>query len=103
MTISTPDPSEYASVAALLRRHADATPDKPFLEAIDEGRSLTFAQMRALAARFARYFADRGIAPGDRVMVLSENTLDQVTLYFATLAYGASYCTINVDVNAPSG
>ena len=100
MTISTPDPSEYASVAALLRRHADATPDKPFLEAIDEGRSLTFAQMRALAARFARYFADRGIAPGDRVMVLSENTLDQVTLYFATLAYGASYCTINVDVNA---
>ena len=100
MTISTPDPSEYASVAALLQRHADAAPDRPFLEAIDEGRALTFAETLSLSRRVARYFADHGIGSGDRVLVLSENTLDQVALYFATLAYGATYCTINVEVNA---
>ena len=95
-----PDRARYRDVASLIRAHAAAAPGRTFLHAIEEGRSLSFAGMRTLARRFARYFADHGIGRGDRVLVLSENTLDQVALYFATLAHGASYCTINVEVNA---
>ncbi len=98
--LQTPDRAHYRDVACLIRAHAAAAPGKTFLHAIEEGRALSFAGMHTLAGQFARYFADHGIGRGDRVLVLSENTLDQVALYFATLAYGASYCTINVEVNA---
>ena len=95
-----PHRARYRDVASLIGAHAAAAPGRTFLHAIEEGRSLSFAEMHGLARRFARYFADQGIGRGDRVLVLSENTLDQVALYFATLSYGASYCTINVEVNA---
>ena len=95
-----PGPARYRGVAALLRAHAARTPDKPFLTSIDEGRSLSFAETSALAARLARRFAERGVARGDRILVLCGNGLDQAALYFAALAYGAVYCTVNVEVNA---
>ena len=95
-----PGPARYRGVAALLSAHAARTPDKPFLTSIDEGRSLSFSETRALAARLARRFAERGVARGDRILVLSANGLDQAALYFAALAYGAVYCTVDVEVNA---
>lgn len=95
-----PGPARYCGVAALLRAHAARTPDKPFLTSIDEGRSLSFSETRALAARLARCFAERGVARGDRILVLSANGLDQAALYFAALAYGAVYCTVDLEVNA---
>ncbi|MDE0334344.1 MAG: class I adenylate-forming enzyme family protein, partial [Defluviicoccus sp.] len=35
-----------------------------------------------------------------RILVLSENGLEQLALFFACLASGIAYCTINVEVNA---
>ena len=69
-----PDRARYRDVASLIGAHAAAAPGRTFLHAIDEGRSLSFAEMHGLARRFARYFADQGIGRGDRVLVLSENT-----------------------------
>lgn len=95
-----PDPARFRSASTLLRRHADADPDKVFLQSVDDGRSLTHAETLALCERFAGCFADRGLAPGDRILVLSENGLEQLALFFACLATGIAYCTINVEVNA---
>ena len=95
-----PDPARFRSASTLLRRHADADPDKVFLQSVDDGRSLTHAETLALCERFAGCFADRGLTPGDRILVLSENGLEQLALFFACLATGVTYCTINVEVNA---
>lgn len=95
-----PDPARFVPVSALLRRHAEARPDKTFLQSVDDGRSLTHAETFRLCERFAGYFAARGLGPGDRILVLSENGLEQLALFFACLATGVAYCTINVEANA---
>ncbi len=100
MIEQVPDRSRYRAVSTLLRRHAEADGDKVFLQSVDDGRTLTHAETLALCERFAGYFRSHGIAPGDRLLVLSENSLEQAALYFACLASGVTYCTINVEVNA---
>jgi acyl-CoA synthetase (AMP-forming)/AMP-acid ligase II len=98
---SAPDESRYQSVASLLQAHATDKPDKPFLVAIDQdGRSLTFAQLWRLSNRLARFLGQRGIGPGGRIAVLTDNRLEMPALYFAIQRYGAAFCTINVEVNA---
>ena len=98
---SAPDEGRYQSVASLLQAHATDKPDKPFLVAIDQdGRSLTFAQLWRLSNRLARFLGQRGIGPGGRIAVLTDNRLEMPALYFAIQRYGAAFCTINVEVNA---
>ena len=100
MNEHVPDPARFRPVSTLLRRHAEADPDKIFLQSVEDGGFLTHAETLALCERFAGYFADRGLSPGDRILVLSENGLEQMALLFACLATGVAYCTINVEVNA---
>lgn len=98
---AAPDPSRYRSVASLLRDHAGARGDKPFIVSIDEdGRSITFVQLWRLSNRLARFLSDKGIGPGGRIAVLTDNRLEMPVLYYAIQRYGAAFCTINVEVNA---
>lgn len=77
------------------RRH----PDKVFVEAIDQGKSITHGEMYTLARRIGGALAARGIGANDRVALLSNNSIEHLAVYFATLAYGATICTINVEMN----
>ena len=90
----------YRTTQDLLRAHAARTPDKPFLESIDQGTSLTWREMHSFANRFSHFLAARGIGANDRVMVLTENSLENLALYFAVTSHGATFCTANVEVNA---
>ncbi|MGB0629796.1 MAG: class I adenylate-forming enzyme family protein [Alphaproteobacteria bacterium] len=98
---SAPDTGRYRTIAAMLRDHAEARGDKPFIVAVDQGgRSITFRQLWKLSNRMARFLADRKIGPGGRVAVLTDNRLEMPLLYYAIQRYGAAFCTINIEVNA---
>jgi acyl-coenzyme A synthetase/AMP-(fatty) acid ligase len=97
---SEPDRSRWRSVADQLRAHAEASPDKPFVEAIDRGTAITYGEMSQLSNRMARFLAARGVGAGGRIAVLTDNRLEMPALYFAIQRYGAAFCTINVEVNA---
>ncbi len=77
------------------RRH----PDKVFVHAIDQGKSITFGELYALARRIGGVLAARGIGANDRIALLSNNSIEHLAAYFATLAYGATICTVNVEMN----
>ena len=100
MIEQVPDRTGFRPAATLLRRHAEADPDKVFLQSAEDGRALTRGETLALCEGFAGVFAARGLAPGDRILVLSENGLEQMALFMACLATGVAYCAINVEVNA---
>ena len=100
MIEQVPDRARFRPVSTLLRGHAAAHPDKIFLQSAEDGRALTHGETLALCERFAGCFRARGLEPGDRILVLSENGLEQMALFFACLASGLAYCTINVEVNA---
>jgi long-chain acyl-CoA synthetase len=68
----------YGSSAALIARTASGT-----------RTSITYRELRDRAHRAGILLAQRGIKPGDRVLLISENSPDWVLAYFAILFAGA--------------
>ena len=80
-------------------RAAARDPDKAFIVAADDGRTLTYGQLRELTGRIATYLRDQGIGANDRVALLSNNSIEHLAAYFGVLAYGATICTVHVEMN----
>lgn len=104
-TISGPplatDPQPH--LLAALWRWADEEPERPLLSRRtgDGFTASTAAEVRAEVAALAAGLVDRGVAPGDRVVLLSRTRAEWVLLDHAILAAGAVtvpiYDTASVD------
>jgi acyl-CoA synthetase (AMP-forming)/AMP-acid ligase II len=88
-----------ARIDAIPRAAAARTPDAPAL--VDAGRTVTFRALAALVDRRADQLRARGVRPGDRVLLASENCADQVALIFAAAAVGAWIVNANPRLTAP--
>ncbi len=76
---------------------ARLTPDHVAL--VDDGQTLTFADLWARSELAKTYLRDRRIAAGDRVMVVAENDVAVVTLLFAVSALGAWPAIVNARLS----
>ena len=94
-----PQAPEYQSVLTRLRSHAECMPDKPALISIDQGSEITWGGLYAACNQVAGALAARGIRANDRVVVLTDNSLENLILYFGVQRYGATFCTVNVEIN----
>lgn len=90
----------YRSVLEMLRGHARRAPDQPCLISIDQGASLTWHQLYRLSNKLSAWLHDRAIGANDRVLVLTDNSLENLILYYGIQRHGATFCTVNVDINA---
>jgi acyl-CoA synthetase (AMP-forming)/AMP-acid ligase II len=88
-----------ARIDAIPRAAAARTPDAPAL--VDGGRTLTFRDLATLVDRRADQLRARGVRPGDRVLLASENCADQVALIFAASAIGAWIVNVNPRLTPP--
>jgi acyl-CoA synthetase (AMP-forming)/AMP-acid ligase II len=79
-----------------LESSAAAFPDKTAL--VHEDVRASYAQINADANRLARWLASRGLAPGDRVAVLLENSLEYVVSYYGILKAGAAAVPLGTDL-----
>lgn len=61
-----------------------------------EGR-FTYAELRDAARSFAASLSDAGIAPGERVSVLTDLPFDYIASYFGTLMAGAVFVGLNTQ------
>jgi len=75
-------------------------PDKPFIESIAQDKAITFAQFRRLTNQIAQYLKAKGFGPNDRLAMLSNNSIEHLAVYIGTMRYGATICTIHVEMNA---
>ncbi len=66
----------------------------------DDGTRLDYASLRGLAGRYAAALRDRGVAPGDRVVVQVEKSPAAVALYLACLQTGAIFVPLNTAYTA---
>ena len=73
-----PAADRYGSRVALMAHHPSG-----------EQTSLTYRELRDRAHRAALMLGNRGIKPGDRVLLIGENSPDWVVGYFAILYAGA--------------
>jgi acyl-coenzyme A synthetase/AMP-(fatty) acid ligase len=82
-----------------IARAAARDPDKAFIVAADDGRTLTYGQLRETTRQIAAYLSAKGIGAGDRIALLSNNSIEHLLVYFGVLAYGATVCTVHVEMN----
>jgi acyl-coenzyme A synthetase/AMP-(fatty) acid ligase len=80
-------------------RAAGRDPDKAFIVSTEDGRTLSYGRLRDLTRRIAGELQGRGIGPNDRVALLSNNSIEHLASYFGVLAYGATICTVHVEMN----
>lgn len=75
------------------------SPDKVFIHSIEQDKSITYGQMHDLSIGIGRYLQDRGFKANDRVALLSNNSLEHLAVYIGVMTYGATACTIHVEMN----
>ncbi|MGW4488231.1 acyl-CoA synthetase [Amycolatopsis sp. NPDC004368] len=86
------------SVGDLLRRTAARYPAK--LAVVHGERRLTFAEFDAAVNRCAHRLAERGLAKGDRLALLSHNSLQYVVVAFAAARLGVVLVPVNFMLGA---
>jgi acyl-CoA synthetase (AMP-forming)/AMP-acid ligase II len=80
-----------------IRSNARRRSDEPAL--VCEDRVLSWADMRALVARFAAVLVDEGVRPGDRVAILADNCDLYLAAFFAIPWAGAIILPINTRLS----
>lgn len=84
----------------LIRRNAACFASRPALRDREEGRTLTFAEVRDLVDRLAAGLRRAGVGKGDRIGVLGKNSLEYFLLYGAAAALGAIVVPVNWRLSA---
>jgi acyl-CoA synthetase (AMP-forming)/AMP-acid ligase II len=84
---------------AWIARAADRAPDKPWVVAAEDGRTVSYGQLRDIAGRFATFLRQRGIGRNDRVALLANNSIEHLLCYFGVMAAGATVCTVHIEMN----
>jgi len=74
-------------------------PDKLCIVSAENGRAITYGELRALTGRIAAYLRGRGLGPNDRVVLLADNSIEHLGCYLGIMAYGATICTVHVEMN----
>ena len=80
----------FAHFQARFPQHADQI----FLET-EHGRTLSFAELDDTTARYAGFIQSQGVAPGERVAVQVEKSVEALLLYLACLRAGVVYLPLN--------
>ncbi|MCZ6658766.1 MAG: AMP-binding protein, partial [Gammaproteobacteria bacterium] len=82
--------------------HASQSPNRLAMVDLHSGRRFTYADMQTRTARLANGLRDRfGIAKGDRVAALTNNSTDCLELEFACQKLGAVYVPLNWRLSVP--
>ncbi|KRB75075.1 fatty-acid--CoA ligase [Nocardioides sp. Root190] len=95
---ANPATAPLDGLGQLLPRLAALRPDHVAL--ITDTRSLTFAELDRESSRVARSLRDRGVDPGDRVSIFSQNRWEWIVAYHGALKAGAVVNPLNVMLTA---
>src|SRR5215213_9283058 len=82
-----------------IARAAARGPRKPWIVSADDGRTLTYGQLRDVTSRIATVLHARGITAHDRVALLANNSIEHLLCYLGVMSYGATICTVHVEMN----
>ncbi|WP_200304657.1 AMP-binding protein [Streptomyces adelaidensis] len=82
-------------LGAVLRHHAERTPDRVFLDVIDEPGSWTYSAILGAAERVAQNFLGHGAHPGDRVVIMAGNSSELIRSWFGSALAGLVEVPLN--------
>ena len=89
---------EACRVHTLLENSASLRPGK--IAFIQDGQRASYGEINAMANRLARFLLAQGVAPGDRVVLLLENSLQYVASYYGALKAGGVAVPLNCELKS---
>ncbi|MFT5440464.1 MAG: long-chain acyl-CoA synthetase [Alphaproteobacteria bacterium] len=92
--------AQETSLRDWIVHNAQRHPDKIFIHSVEQKKSISYGEFQDVANRMAQFLKTRGIGPNDRVAMLSNNSIEHLAVYIGVMAYGATICTIHVEMNA---
>lgn len=88
------------SIASWITRRAERSPDSVALVDAHSGESFSYAEIAGRVARRAGTLRALGVRQGDRVMVVSMNSVEMIEVVFATARIGAITVPVNFRLSA---
>jgi acyl-coenzyme A synthetase/AMP-(fatty) acid ligase len=73
--------------------------DKPYIVSIEDSRAIAFGEFARLVRRVGSLLDRGGIGANDRIALLAGNSIEHVACYVGVMAYGATICTVHVEMN----
>ena len=89
----------YEPVADLLAKYAKRDPGKTAIVDLESGTAIDFGQLDGVAIDIAAYLKSKGIGKGSRVLVLSDECLEKLLIWFGIWRIGAVICPFNLEIN----
>src|SRR5919198_6537940 len=80
-------------------RAARRAPGKPWIVLAEGGQTVSYGELRQAIGRIAAFLHRRGLGANDRVALLANNSIEHLVCYFGVMAYGATICTVHVEMN----
>jgi len=90
----------FLSIRGVLDKYRQQHPDKIALYDHEQERSISWGKLADNADQIARYLISRGIKKGDRIGLLSDESLDKMIIWMGIWRLGAVVCPLNVEINA---
>src|SRR5271169_3343660 len=85
-------------ISHVIRHHADQRPDHPALT--DLAETWSYGTLAAIVADLAAWLRDEGIRPGDRMLIVGENTLPLAALVLGASEVDAWAVVVNPRLSA---
>ncbi len=89
----------YRSIADLLALYRTRDPAKTAIVDLDEGAAITFGELEQVTTDIAADLKRRGVGKGDRVLLLSDECLEKLLIWFGVWRIGAVVCPLNIEIN----
>src|SRR5258706_371626 len=90
----------YRPIGELFALYRDRHPAKTAIVDLDSGSAVTFGELDRITTEIACLLKSRGVAKGSRVLLLSDENLEKLLLWFGIWRLGAVVCPLNIEINA---
>src|SRR5262245_60701281 len=90
----------YQPIADLLAQYRRRDPDKLAIVDLDQEISISFGVLEAAVTDIAAALKQQGVGKGDRVLLLSDETLEKLLVWLACWRLGAVVAPLNIELNA---
>jgi acyl-CoA synthetase (AMP-forming)/AMP-acid ligase II len=90
----------YRPIGELFALYRGRDPAKIAIVDLDSGSAVTFGELDRITTAIAGLLKSRGVAKGSRVLLLSDENLEKLLLWFGIWRLGAVVCPLNIEINA---
>jgi acyl-coenzyme A synthetase/AMP-(fatty) acid ligase len=90
---------QYRPVAELFALYRDRDPAKTAIVDLDSGAAITFGELDRITTDIAALLKSSGVVKGSRVLLLSDENLEKLLLWFGIWRLGAVVCPLNIEIN----